>query len=53
MFSCQTLEALARGRDLSEPSEWDFSSKNMPYIRQLMVYELGQAKLEQRWPKEQ
>lgn len=53
MFTCQTLEALARGRDLTDVSAWDFGHRNMPYIRQMMVLEFGQGKLEKRWPAEQ
>ena len=53
VFTCQTLEALARGRDLRDVSAWDFGHRNMPYIRQMMVLEFGQGKLEKRWPAEQ
>jgi sentrin-specific protease 1 len=53
VFSVQTLDALARGKDLTKPEEWEFGATNMPYIRDLMIYEIGQQKLEPRWPKEQ
>lgn len=40
VFTCQTLEALSRGEE-----EFNFSQKNMPYLRQRMIWEIGRAKL--------
>ena len=48
MFSCQTLESIARGRDLSSGGGWEFGARNMPYFRRLMVYEIAQGKLAER-----
>ena len=54
VFTCQTLDALARGLDLTKPQAkgFEWTSANMPYLRDLMVYEIGQVKLEKRWPQE-
>ncbi|EIW73147.1 hypothetical protein TREMEDRAFT_26586, partial [Tremella mesenterica DSM 1558] len=50
VFACQTIEALARGRDLIDDG-FEFDASNMPYLRYLMVYEITKGKLEERWPK--
>ncbi|WWD05966.1 hypothetical protein V865_004051 [Kwoniella europaea PYCC6329] len=47
VFSCQTLEMITRGRDLKEQS-FEFASENMPFFRRLMVWEIGNGKLEKR-----
>ncbi|ORY27379.1 hypothetical protein BCR39DRAFT_577632, partial [Naematelia encephala] len=48
VFSCQTLEAIARGRDLVNDG-FDFGAKHMSMMRKLMVFEIAQGKLEKRW----
>ncbi|OCF59786.1 hypothetical protein L486_02459 [Kwoniella mangroviensis CBS 10435] len=47
VFSCQTLEMITRGRDLKE-QPFEFASENMPFFRRLMVWEIGNGKLEKR-----
>ncbi|WVQ82951.1 hypothetical protein IAT38_005087 [Cryptococcus sp. DSM 104549] len=47
VFSCQTLESVARGRDLAGEG-FEFSHKDMPFFRRLMIWEIGQKKLEDR-----
>ncbi|WVR03281.1 hypothetical protein IAU60_000272 [Kwoniella sp. DSM 27419] len=47
VFSCQTLEMITRGRDLVADG-FEFSAGSMRFFRRLMVYEIGQAKLEPR-----
>ncbi|WWC97194.1 hypothetical protein V866_004073 [Kwoniella sp. B9012] len=47
VFSCQTLEMITRGRDLKE-QPFEFASENMPFFRKLMVWEIGNGKLEKR-----
>ncbi len=49
VFSCQTLEALARGKDLVNLKEWEFGARNMKFMRELMVYEIATGKLVKRW----
>ena len=49
VFSCQTLEAIARGKDLVVRNEWDFGADNMLYFRHLMVYEIAEGTLVKRW----
>lgn len=39
VFACQSLEYVSRG------AEFNFSQKNMPYLRQRMILEIGRAKL--------
>ena len=48
IFSCQTLEALARGKDLVA-GEWEFGAENMAFFRTLMMYEIGSGTLVKRW----
>ena len=50
VFSCQTIDALARGRDLVE-DDFDFDAGSMPVLRNMMVYEIATGKLMERWPK--
>lgn len=40
VFTCQFLENLSRGTD-----RFNFSQKNMPYLRQRMIWEIGRARL--------
>lgn len=40
VFTCQTLEFLSRGEE-----EFAFTQKDMPYLRQRMIWEIGRAKL--------
>ncbi|KAJ3480271.1 hypothetical protein NLI96_g8480 [Meripilus lineatus] len=40
VFTCQTLESLARGAET-----FAFRQSNMPYLRRRMVWEIGHAKL--------
>lgn len=40
VFTCQILETLSRGEE-----SFNFSQKDMPYLRQRMVWEIGRAKL--------
>ncbi|WVN85972.1 uncharacterized protein L203_101130 [Cryptococcus depauperatus CBS 7841] len=47
VFTLQTLEALTRGRDLVE-NGFEFTAKNMPFFRRLMVWEIGEGRLEKR-----
>ncbi|WWC85688.1 uncharacterized protein L201_000554 [Kwoniella dendrophila CBS 6074] len=46
VFSCQTLEMITRGRDTKKGFEFDASS--MSFFRRLMVWEIGNGKLEPR-----
>ncbi|KIK98321.1 hypothetical protein PAXRUDRAFT_803098 [Paxillus rubicundulus Ve08.2h10] len=39
IFTCQFLEALSRGEEV-----FNFSQKNMPYLRRRMIWEVGHAK---------
>ncbi|KAF9229640.1 cysteine proteinase [Gyrodon lividus] len=39
VFTCQFLEALSRGEDV-----FNFSQKDMTYLRRRMIWEIGQAK---------
>lgn len=49
VFSCQTLEAVARGRDLKNDT-FGFKAQDMSTIRKMMIYELGTQKLvERKW----
>lgn len=48
IFSCQTLEALARGKDLAQ-GEWEFTAQNMPFFRRMMVYEIAKGEMYKRW----
>jgi len=48
VFSCQTIEARARGKDLIA-GEFEFEANNMPYLRKLMIWEIAQTKLAERW----
>jgi sentrin-specific protease 1 len=48
VFSCQTLEAIARGRDLVA-GEWEFGAENMAYFRNMMIYEIATGNLVKRW----
>ncbi|KAL7420314.1 hypothetical protein Q5752_005283 [Cryptotrichosporon argae] len=49
VFTCQTLEAAARGRDLAQPGAFEFAAKHMHYLRRLMVYEIATGALVKRW----
>jgi len=40
VFTCQTLESLSRGEQT-----FNFSQKDMPYLRRRMVWEIGHAQL--------
>ncbi|KDR84787.1 hypothetical protein GALMADRAFT_217849 [Galerina marginata CBS 339.88] len=40
VFTCQFLEALSRGEE-----SFNFSQKDMPYLRRRMIWEIGNAKL--------
>ncbi|KAL5535201.1 hypothetical protein ACEPAF_3295 [Sanghuangporus sanghuang] len=40
VFTCQTLEYLSRGEE-----EFNFTQRNMPYLRQRMIWEIGKAEL--------
>lgn len=40
VFTCHFLEALSRGEE-----QFEFSQKNMPYLRQRMLWEIGRARL--------
>ncbi|KAF8971539.1 hypothetical protein BDZ97DRAFT_1753332 [Flammula alnicola] len=40
VFTCQFMEALSRGEDF-----FNFSQKDMPYLRRRMIWEIGNAKL--------
>jgi sentrin-specific protease 1 len=48
VFSCQTLELVARGSDPIDKG-FEFSAVNMPYFRQLMLLEITQGRLKHRW----
>jgi len=39
VFTCQFLEALSRGEEV-----FNFSQRNMPYLRRRMIWEVGHAK---------
>jgi len=41
------MEMLSRGKDL-ETEQFDFTCKDMPYFRKLMVWEIGEKKLVER-----
>ncbi|WWD22827.1 hypothetical protein CI109_107321 [Kwoniella shandongensis] len=47
VFSCQTLEMITRGRDLVKQG-FEFGAKDMPFLRRLMIWEIGKGKLEKR-----
>ncbi|KAK8844621.1 hypothetical protein IAR55_006468 [Kwoniella newhampshirensis] len=47
VFSCQTLEMITRGRDLVKQG-FEFTAKDMPFMRRLMIWEIGKGKLEKR-----
>ncbi|ODN80465.1 hypothetical protein L202_02705 [Cryptococcus amylolentus CBS 6039] len=47
VFSLQTLEMVVRGRDVVTQG-FEFTCQNMPFLRRLMVYEIGEGRLEQR-----
>jgi len=40
VFTCQFLESLSRGEE-----KFNFTQKNMPYIRRRMIWEIGNATL--------
>lgn len=40
IFTCQFLEYLSRGKE----SPFNFTQKDMPYIRKRMIWEIGNAK---------
>jgi len=44
----QTLESIARGRDYAK-EEFEFGAGNMPFLRQLMIYEITEKTLVKRW----
>lgn len=48
VFACQTLEALARGKDLSQSNDFGFNADDMPNIRKMMVWEIAEGKLVER-----
>jgi sentrin-specific protease 1 len=48
IFTCQTLELVARGADPIDKG-FEFSQANMPFFRQLMTYETATGKLKKRW----
>jgi len=48
VFTCQTLELVARGVDPIDKG-FEFSQTNMPFFRQLMTYETATGKLKKRW----
>ncbi|RSH89458.1 Smt3-specific protease [Saitozyma podzolica] len=48
IFTCQTLEARARGLDLID-GEFEFTSRNMPFFRRLMMWEIAKGELAKRW----
>ena len=48
IFTCQTLELVARGADPIDKG-FEFSQTNMPFFRQLMTYETATGKLKKRW----
>jgi len=48
VFTCQTLETIARGKDLIPKGAFKFSGRNMPFFRQLMVIEIASGKLSER-----
>ncbi|AAW46437.2 conserved hypothetical protein [Cryptococcus deneoformans JEC21] len=47
VFSCQTLEMITRGRDIVTQG-FEFTAKDMPFMRRMMIYEIGEGKLEKR-----
>jgi sentrin-specific protease 1 len=48
IFTCQTLELVARGMDPIDKG-FEFTHTNMPFFRQLMTYEIAKGKLKERW----
>lgn len=44
VFSCITLEALARGREPTD-SEFEFGQDHMEVLRKLMIWEIGHSEL--------
>lgn len=48
VFSCQTLEAAARGVDVGG-GNWEFGQEQMKFMRQMMVWEIAQGELYPRW----
>ncbi|KIR52047.1 sentrin/sumo-specific protease [Cryptococcus gattii Ru294] len=47
VFSCQTLEMITRGRDIVAQG-FEFTAKDMPFMRRMMIYEIGEGRLEKR-----
>jgi sentrin-specific protease 1 len=48
VFSMQTLENIARGRD-TKTQGLEFTAEDMVFFRQLMVYEIATGSLVKRW----
>lgn len=49
VFTCQTLEHISRGRDLATEGGFEFTAENMPFIRRMMIWEIGRGGLMERW----
>ena len=48
MFACQTMEALARGKDLTTKDQFEFGAGDMPFFRKLMIVEIASGELANR-----